>query len=179
MHRDWYPGSTCGARSDQADDLRGVAPQPLEAVELALLGGEQVDDHGAIVEEHPASGAAALHANGTDPLVAQLVDDPVCQRLELTVAAASAIGCIVISDPSAPSIQIRGLIRIPNSSTADGRPALVTALIERFPDKEFYLPAIFPEETGEAACAPLGFVREKLHQFLMRKDFAESPTLDG
>ena len=88
--RDWYPGSTCGARSDQPDDLRGVAPQPLEAVELALLGGEEVDDHGSVVEQDPTSGAAALHANRTDSVIPQLVDDPVGQRLELTVAAAGA-----------------------------------------------------------------------------------------
>src|SRR4029078_712787 len=39
---EWYPGSTCGTTSDQPDDLRGMAPEPLEAVELAFLGCEEV-----------------------------------------------------------------------------------------------------------------------------------------
>src|SRR5712691_5594330 len=58
---DWYPGSTRG-RSDQAHDLRRVAPEALEAVELAFLGGEEVDDHRAEVEKDPASRTLPLNA---------------------------------------------------------------------------------------------------------------------
>lgn len=39
--------------------------------------------------------------------------------------------------------------------------------------REFFAPAIFPEILGEKVFAPLGFKREPISQFLMRKDLAD------
>ena len=44
------------------------------------------------------------------------------------------------------------------------------ALLQRYPDREFFAPAVFPEQFGEEIFQPLGFVREPLSQFLMRYD---------
>ena len=44
------------------------------------------------------------------------------------------------------------------------------ALLQRYPDCEFFTPAVFPEQFGEEIFQPLGFVREPLSQFLMRYD---------
>src|SRR5918992_5445260 len=74
--------------SDDPHDLRGLAPQPLEAVILAFLGREDVDDHRPVVEQDPARRFPALGAERADPLLAQLVDDGPRQRLDLAVAAA-------------------------------------------------------------------------------------------
>jgi hypothetical protein len=44
----------------------------------------------------------------------------------------------------------------------------VVALLKRYPDREFFTPAVFPEKFGVEIFAPLGFAREALTQFLMR-----------
>ncbi len=36
--------------------------------------------------------------------------------------------------------------------------------------REFFAPPVFPEEFGTKLFAPLGFAREPLSQFLMRRD---------
>src|SRR5918996_3657717 len=64
------PSGTSGGASDDAHDLGGLAPQALEAVELALLGGEDVDDHRAVVEQDPAGGGAPLGTERPDALLA-------------------------------------------------------------------------------------------------------------
>ncbi len=44
-------------------------------------------------------------------------------------------------------------------------------VLQRYPDREFFTPAVFPEQFGEEVFQPLGFAREPLSQFLMRYDF--------
>jgi len=45
-----------------------------------------------------------------------------------------------------------------------------SALIKAYPDREFFAPAVFPEEFGREIFAPLGFRPDPLRQFLMRRD---------
>jgi hypothetical protein len=46
----------------------------------------------------------------------------------------------------------------------------LSALSQRYPDREFFTPAVFPEQFGEEIFSRLGFAREPLSQFLMRYD---------
>ena len=78
---------------------------------------------------------------------------------------------VVIADAKTSPVQIRGLF----SNTADDKRwssfrDAVAALIARFPKQEFLAPAIFPDRFGREVFEPLGFVREPLNQFLMRRD---------
>ncbi len=77
---------------------------------------------------------------------------------------------LVISDPAASPVQIRGVLSTDTSGPAQ-RQDLLAAVIQRFPEREFFMPAIFPEGMGEELCRPLGFGREELNQFFMRHEF--------
>jgi len=44
------------------------------------------------------------------------------------------------------------------------------ALLRLYPDHEFFCPAVFPDRFGEEIFQPLGFARDPLNQFLMRKN---------
>lgn len=48
--------------------------------------------------------------------------------------------------------------------------AAFSAVIRLHSDRDFFVPAIFPEEFGREIFAPLGFQQEPLRQFLMRRD---------
>src|SRR5688500_15211131 len=85
-----YPDSTSAGASDDADDLGCLAPQPLEAVDLAPIRSEDVDDHRSEVEQHPSGRLTALAAQRADALSPPLVDDGAGQRLDLAIAAAGA-----------------------------------------------------------------------------------------
>jgi hypothetical protein len=47
---------------------------------------------------------------------------------------------------------------------------ILAAVIQQFPNREFFAPAIFPEEFGLEIFPPLGFVRDPLNQLLMRRE---------
>lgn len=47
---------------------------------------------------------------------------------------------------------------------------ILSALLQRYPDREFFTPPVFPEQFGQEVFQPLGFAREPLSQFLMRYD---------
>ena len=76
---------------------------------------------------------------------------------------------LVISDPDAQPIRVYSLLS--ESTDWDGLRSAVRALAARFPDRELFLPAIWPEEFGTNVFEPLGFTSEPISQFLMRRDF--------
>ena len=47
---------------------------------------------------------------------------------------------------------------------------LLAATLQRFPDREFFTPPVFPDDFGREIFEPLGFVREPLNQLLMRRE---------
>ena len=92
------------------------------------------------------------------------------------VFAAKAYSCdkatIVISDPKGIAPIRVHFLSIPESGANEWvalRQAL-TALLQRFPGREFFTPPVFPERFGREVFAPLDFVQETLAQFLMRYD---------
>lgn len=76
---------------------------------------------------------------------------------------------VVTSDPAAEGpIRIHGLFS--NEDWPKQREALA-AIVGQFHGREFFALPVFPEAYGVEIFQPLGFDREKLSQFLMRRDF--------
>ena len=77
---------------------------------------------------------------------------------------------VVISNPDdASPIRVHGF-RSAAGDWAELQGALASVM-RRFAGREFFAPAVFPEEFGLNIFAPLGFHRDTLSQFLMRRDF--------
>lgn len=78
---------------------------------------------------------------------------------------------IVTGDLEASPVRLHAL-SCPSSDFIEW-PALreaLRALLQLYPDREFYTPAVFPEQFGEKVFQPLGFAREPLSQVLMRSE---------
>ncbi len=90
-------------------------------------------------------------------------------RVEKTRGFDAGIGTVVISDPDAPAIRVHGLFT--QSPDWNELRAMLAAVMQRFPEHEFFAPPVWPEEYGREVFASLGFAREALSQFFMRRDF--------
>lgn len=75
--------------------------------------------------------------------------------------------CVVISDPQTNPVRIHSVLWSEDALAAQ---RVLSAVLARFADKDFFAPAIFPEEFGVEIYGPLGFTREPLNQILMRRD---------
>ena len=89
-------------------------------------------------------------------------------RVEKTQAFVRQNCCVIIGDPDAPAIRVHGLLSNPHDSI-DLR-AVLSELLARYSEKEFFAPPVWPEEFGREIFEPLGFTPEPLTQFLMRRD---------
>ena len=78
--------------------------------------------------------------------------------------------CIVIGDPETKPIRVHGLFSSGGDMDWNALRTGLVGVLSKFPKREFFAPAIFPEQFGAEIFEPLGFVREPLNQFLMRKD---------
>lgn len=76
---------------------------------------------------------------------------------------------IVMGDPEVSPVRLHALSCPDRMDWAALREAL-SALLQRYPDREFFTPPVFPEQFGQEVFQPLGFAREPLSQFLMRYD---------
>lgn len=76
---------------------------------------------------------------------------------------------VVIGNPEVPPVRLHALSC---SDRMDWEALRITAsaVLQRYPDCEFFTPAVFPEQFGQEVFQPLGFAREPLSQFLMRYD---------
>ncbi len=74
---------------------------------------------------------------------------------------------VVMGDPDLTPVRVHALSCSDRMDWAALRKTL-RALLQRYPDREFFTPAVFPEQFGEEVFQPLGFVRDPLSQFLMR-----------
>jgi GNAT superfamily N-acetyltransferase len=78
---------------------------------------------------------------------------------------------IVISDPQATPIRVHALFcPSPDHMDWSALRSGLNALLHLYSGQEFFTPPVFPEEFGAEVFQPLGFVREPLSQFLMRRD---------
>jgi GNAT superfamily N-acetyltransferase len=78
---------------------------------------------------------------------------------------------VVMGDPKGSPVRVHALSC---SDTMDWTAlrATLSALVQRYPDREFFTPAVFPEQFGQEIFSRLGFAPEPLSQFLMRYDLA-------
>lgn len=76
---------------------------------------------------------------------------------------------IVMGDPDVTPVRVHALSCSDKMDWAALRKTL-SALLQRYPDREFFAPAVFPEQFGDEVFQPLGFARDPLSQFLMRYD---------
>jgi ribosomal protein S18 acetylase RimI-like enzyme len=90
----------------------------------------------------------------------------------LKVPSARAFGdgaaCGVISDTTVQHIRVHGFLAAGQDWNALRN--ILASVIQQFPNRDFFAPAIFPEQFGLEIFARLGFAREPLNQFLMRRD---------
>jgi hypothetical protein len=84
--------------------------------------------------------------------------------------------CVFISDRDATPTRIYGFL----AATTEVEPlrAAVRALQAQFPAAELFAPPIWPEQLSVDIFQPLGFQREQLSQFLMRRDFVPAAAAD-
>lgn len=89
---------------------------------------------------------------------------------KLSAARAFRIGdtVTVIGDPTSSPIRVHAFLNF--SGKVDEITPAFSAVLQRFAGSEFFAPAIFPERFAEQIFQPLGFTREPLNQFLMRRD---------
>ena len=89
---------------------------------------------------------------------------------KLSAARAFRIGdtVIVIGDPSSSPIRVHAFFNF--SGKVDEITSAFAAVLQRFKGSEVFAPAIFPKHFDKQIFQPLGFKREPLNQFLMRRD---------
>ena len=80
--------------------------------------------------------------------------------------------CVVIGDPEAKPVRIYTALSVdpPHGGVWSELRSVLAGVIARFPNREFFAPAIFPEDFGTHLFEPLGFKPEPISQFLMRRD---------
>ena len=84
---------------------------------------------------------------------------------------------VVIGDPETTPIRVHALFStISDRMDWTAVRQAILALLNRYPDREFFTPAVFPEKFSEEVFEPLGFIREPLSQFLMRHDLQIQTT---
>jgi GNAT superfamily N-acetyltransferase len=76
---------------------------------------------------------------------------------------------VVMGDPEVSPVRVHAL-SCPNEMDWPALREILSALLQRYPDREFFTPPVFPEQFGQEIFEPLGFAREPLNQFLMRHD---------
>jgi ribosomal protein S18 acetylase RimI-like enzyme len=76
---------------------------------------------------------------------------------------------IVISNPAADQVAIRSLIVLPAARGQGQARQLIRAVIARYPNKKWLIPALCPEEVG-GLFEKTGFKGAALSQFQMRKE---------
>ena len=93
-------------------------------------------------------------------------------KVPVTRAFRTETVCVVIGDPEARPVRIHAALSIdpPRGAVWSELRSVLAGVMTRFPNREFFAPAIFPEEFGTHLFEPLGFTREPISQFLMRRD---------
>jgi len=110
--------------------------------------------------------AGALVAHGPPDLPWQLSGETLAQAGPPGVAYRGEDAWIALSDPAAPTVTIRALVTAPHARRRGAASALVRAVMARHPDRQWRVPAIWPEELG-ALWEGIGLQRERLSQWQM------------
>jgi ribosomal protein S18 acetylase RimI-like enzyme len=76
---------------------------------------------------------------------------------------------VIVGGPTPEPVRIHGFFGHRDDDWNPFRNVL-RAVLAKFPGTEFFAPQIFPEQFGAEIFEPLGFKRESLNQFLMRRE---------
>ncbi len=110
--------------------------------------------------------ARVLIAHGGDDLPWQLSGETLAQAGPPTLAFQNEYSYIAFSNPDAPTIVVRALVTLPHARRQGHAGALLRAVIARYPEKTWRVPATLPEEFS-GVFEKCGFTREKLSQWQM------------
>ena len=93
-------------------------------------------------------------------------------KVPVTRAFRTETVCVIIGDPEATPTRIHACIAVdpPHAQVWRDLRGVLAGILARFPNRDFFAPAIFPEEHGRLLFQPLGFKLEPISQFLMRRD---------
>lgn len=127
------------------------------------------------VEEIPVTRALAWPCVPDHPDIPWQISRHAVAKAANTRAFCSAAGvCLVLSEAEAGApIRVHALFSKGQNEMKWGalRALLTTVAARHFSGRELFAPAVFPEKFGPEFFEPLGFVRDTLSQFLMRRDF--------
>jgi GNAT superfamily N-acetyltransferase len=90
-----------------------------------------------------------------------------------TCAFRSGPALVVIGAPEVPPVRLHAL-SCSGRMDWEALRQTANAVLQRYPDREFFTPAVFPEQFGQEVFQPLGFARGPLSQFLMRYDLRDA-----
>lgn len=88
-----------------------------------------------------------------------------------TRAYAHGPACVVIGDPTADTVRVCALfVAHEDPEGVDLLRSLLAEVMHLHPDRAWFAPQFHPEKVGREIFEPLGFLREPLNQFLMRRE---------
>ena len=129
--------------------------------------------HAAVLDEEiPTLQALRMPAAIDYPELPWQISRHAVAKALVTRAFRTATVCVIIGDAEATPVRIHACISIdpPHALVWRELRSVLAGVIARFPNREFFAPAIFPEEFGRQLFAPLGFRPEPISQFLMRRE---------
>ena len=128
----------------------------------APIGGEEV----------PTMDALRIPAAIDYPELPWQISRHAVAKAPVTRAFRTETVCVIIGDPEATPVRLYAALSIdpPHGAVWNELRSVLAGVIARFPKREFFAPAIFPEEFGTYLFEPLGFKPEPISQFLMRRD---------
>jgi len=131
-------------------------------------GGSTFANNLPELEEISPTVASQLPRSEEYPEIPWQISRHAIAKLPIAHAFRTADSCIVIGDTAAPLVRVHACFNC--AAGKDDRRRAFAAVVARFPESKFFAPAIFPEQIGTEVFQPLGFAREPLNQFLMRRD---------
>lgn len=129
----------------------------------------QANDSTALLEEISLIGAIQIPSALEYPDLPWPISRHAIAKSAAKFAFQSGQALIVLGDPEVSPVRLHALSCSDRMDWAALRETL-SALLQRYPDCEFFTPPVFPEQFGQEVFQPLGFVREPMSQFLMRHD---------
>lgn len=111
--------------------------------------------------------ARALTAYGPDDLPWQVSGETLAQFGPPLIAYRSANSWLALSNPAAPTINVRGIVTLPDARRKGSATALLRAAIALHPGKIWRVAPHLPEEFG-GLFEGIGLIRDTLAQWQMR-----------
>jgi ribosomal protein S18 acetylase RimI-like enzyme len=130
-----------------------------------------------LVETDTHEVARLLVAHGPPDLPWQLSGETLAQATPPATAYRLEGSFLVLADPAAPRVTVRALVTLPEARRRGMAWTLLRAVVARHPDREWRVPAIWPETPG-GLFERLGLRRSELSQWQMSVTLGDEPP-DG